>query len=544
MTRFLRALSAVILLACIVNIGIVCAADAEETQADLNVSKMVSSAGPYETDDEVTWVVTVWNNGPGNATNITLAENSSQLSGLKTITAVAGSGEFNTTTNLWNIDELGNATSATLTLTTTFSTPGEKINIVDITAFNETDPVVSNNHAEAAVQINASDVIPPDGEETQADLTVSKVVSSAGPYETDDEVTWVVTVRNNGPGNATNITLAEDGSQLDGLKTITVAAGSGEFNTTTNLWNIDELGNATSATLTLTTTFSTQGDKTNKVAITSFSETDPVVSDNHAEATVQINASDTIPLDIPVTADLKIRPTTLNLKSKGVFTVFVTLKGILGEPLAGNPPKPRINSAGSSLTCSGAEMIRMSVSNKDGGTLIAKFHRQDLENVTAGEGVRVNCSGTLTVDGKAIDVEGSDTIRVIGEKSDIDKIFSRLLKFLGLAKDDVEITEDDDGNVTLTVSLNPDDFRNSGQMKKALIAQGKKSVSQSGDDQEVSRTTPGKENQERKEKPTKTNGNDKSVRENNADKKADKGNNDDNGRDDKSNGKSNGKKNK
>ena len=113
-------------------------------------------------------------------------------------------------------------------------------------------------------------------------------------------------------------------------------------------------------------------------------------------------------------------------------------------------------------------MIRASVSNKDGGTLIAKFHRYDLENVTSGNGVTINCSGTLVVNGKPINVEGSDTIRVIGEKKGLDKILSGLWKFLGVEKDDVTITEGEDGNITVTLSLNPDNFRNPGLAKKIL----------------------------------------------------------------------------
>ena len=49
----------------------------------------------------------------------------------------------------------------------------------------------------------------------------------------------------------------------------------------------------------------------------------------------------------------------------------------------------------------------------------------------------VNCSGTLSVDGQSIYVEGSDTIRVIGEKKGLDKLFSDLKKFLGVEKDEV-----------------------------------------------------------------------------------------------------------
>ena len=41
MTRFVRMIIGAILLALIFNIGIVCAVDGNETQADLNVSKVV-----------------------------------------------------------------------------------------------------------------------------------------------------------------------------------------------------------------------------------------------------------------------------------------------------------------------------------------------------------------------------------------------------------------------------------------------------------------------------------------------------------------------
>ncbi len=168
-----------------------------------------------------------------------------------------------------------------------------------------------------------------------------------------------------------------------------------------------------------------------------------------------------------MSANLVIRPTTLNLNSKGVFTVYVSLAGA-GFKSSEGSKKPRIDYANSSLTCSGADMVRASVSNKDGGTLIAKFHRYDLENVTPGDGVIINCSGTLKVDDQSVTVEGNDTIRVIGDKKGLDKILSRLWKFLGIEKDDIEINESEDGNVTVTFTLNPDNFKNSGQVKKLL----------------------------------------------------------------------------
>jgi uncharacterized repeat protein (TIGR01451 family) len=388
-----------------------------------------------------------------------------------------------------------------------------------------------------ALIFNIGIVCAADGEEPHTDLTISKVVSSTGPYEINDEVTWVVTLWNNGPANATNITIAEDISHLAGLKNITAVAGRGTYNTTTNIWNIDELKNASYTTLTLKTTFSTAGNKTNKVTVTALNETDPIPNNNHAEATVRFNASGTITPDSRVSANLVIKPTTLNLKSKGVFTVHVSMTGAGLNPAADERKKPRIDYANSSLTCSGAELVRATVPGKDGRTLIAKFHRTDLENITSGNGVKINCSGTLAVNGMIIPVEGSDTIRVIGERKGLDNVLSRLWKFLGIEKEDVEITEGEDGNITVTLSLNPDNFKNPGLAKKILRINDNESDTVQGNETAVS-----DKNRAGNEKTSKNNGDNK-IREKNIDNKPDKGNKGSDKQDDESPGKSNGKKN-
>jgi len=387
-----------------------------------------------------------------------------------------------------------------------------------------------------ALMINIGIACAADGDAMTADLNVSKVVSSAGPFKTNDEVTWIVTLWNNGPGNATNITVAEDMSGLKGLQDVRAVASPGDYNTTTNLWHIAELKNATSASLTLITNFSTAGEKINAVRITDLDQVDPNANDNYAEKNVLINAASPVFDDKPLSVKLSIKPTTLNLKSKGVFTVFVTLKGSTSESSSGNATKPRIDYENSTLTCSGAEMIRASVSEKDGGTLIAKFHRQDLENVTSGQGVKIQCSGSLVVNNKTFRVEGSDTIRVIGEKKGLDKILSGLWKFLGVEKDDIVINENEDGTITVTLSLNPDNFRNPGQIKKILKNLDNESAIIAGNE-----TIPSIETQTGKEHPLKNNRTTTQMNENNASNNGKKGNNDKNERDEDLNGKQNGK---
>jgi len=380
-------------------------------------------------------------------------------------------------------------------------------------------------------------------EGTNADLNVSKVVSSAGLYQVNDEVTWAITLRNDGPANATNITLKDTISPLTGLEHITAVAGSGEYNTTTNIWSIAELKNATSATLTLKTNFSTEGMRTNRINITALDETDPVADNDMAEAAVRINVSDPIINNNKLLgADLVIRPTTLNINSKGVFTVFVSLTGSGVRPAGQGSKTSGIDYANSSLTCGGADLVRTTASDKEGRTLIAKFHRSDLENVTPGEGVQVTCSGTLAVNGTTIPVEGNATIRVIekntGGNKGVDHLLSRLMKFLGLNKDDVEITPGEDGNVTVTLSLDPDNFKNYGQVKKmpdfgdnaTFPSAGNKNR---GDNQ----TCDGKENC------TNNNSEDKQIQKQNAEHKPDKDNKNSFRHDGESPGKSNGKRN-
>jgi uncharacterized repeat protein (TIGR01451 family) len=366
----------------------------------------------------------------------------------------------------------------------------------------------------------------------EANLSVSKTVNSTGPYAPGDDVEWVVTIRNNGPYDATNISLKEDISQLLGHQDITVKVGDGEYNSTTNAWKIPRLENATSASLTLVTNFSTAGEKTNKVNITVLDQTDPYPYDNHAEKMVIINAPLAVIHDTPLSVNLSIRPTTLNLKSRGVFTVFVSLNGISPETSADTMRKSRIDYDNSSLTCGEAELIRASVSNKDGGTLIAKFHRQDLMNVTNATGVMINCSGTISVNGQSVYVEGSDTIRVIGEKKGLAKIVSDVKKFLHLGKDEEEVNETADGAVA--VPLNVDGLRNKGQEKKLTRISGDDPVTDSGDPQ--SDTTRGG-----KVKEVKNNGNNENLRKNDAGETG-KGNNNPKRSDDESPGKSNGKK--
>ena len=101
--------------------------------------------------------------------------------------------------------------------------------------------------------------------------------------------------------------------------------------------------------------------------------------------------------NVTISANVTIKPETLNLASKGVFTAFIQLSE--GYDVAD------INV--STVECEGAQAIR-EVGDSD--MFIAKFNRQDLIDVPTVDEVELTVTGEL-YDGTPF--EGSDTIRVI-----------------------------------------------------------------------------------------------------------------------------------
>jgi len=98
-----------------------------------------------------------------------------------------------------------------------------------------------------------------------------------------------------------------------------------------------------------------------------------------------------------IEATIEIKPETLNLKSKGVFTAFIDLpEGFDEEDIDI-----------STVVCEGAPAVSGVMA--DDGRLIVKFDREDLVGVSVGDDVELVVTGL--VDGKHF--AGSDAIRVM-----------------------------------------------------------------------------------------------------------------------------------
>lgn len=122
-----------------------------------------------------------------------------------------------------------------------------------------------------------------------------------------------------------------------------------------------------------------------------FGVSDGIFSDNSGAYTITL-------YQLGIAVEIDIKPETLNLQSKGLFTAFIDL------PEGYDEEDVDI----STVECEGAPALKGMMA--DDGRLIVKFDREDLQNVPTGDAVELTITGRLS-DGTAF--VGSDTIRVI-----------------------------------------------------------------------------------------------------------------------------------
>jgi uncharacterized repeat protein (TIGR01451 family) len=267
---------------------------------DLDISKMVNNSTP-QVGSSVTFTLTVNNNGPSAATGVTVND---LLPSGYTFSSSSNGAAYNPGTGVWTIGNLANGATATLTITAVVNPTGNYTNSATVMG-NQPDPTPGNNTA-----TNATTPVP------VADLVITKTANVTNP-NVGTNVTFTLTVSNNGPSAASDVTV------LDRLPTgyaYVSDNGGGTYTSSTGIWTIGNLANGASATLNITATVLASGGYAN-TAIVSAQEFDPNANNNSATAS---------PLPSPV-ADLvmskSVTNATPNVGSNVVFTLTVINNG-------------------------------------------------------------------------------------------------------------------------------------------------------------------------------------------------------------------------
>ncbi len=163
----------------------------------------------------------------------------------------------------------------------------------------------------------------------QLDITASSIdlaVTKSGSPQTQDlgqgNITWTMVITNNGPDEATGVTLSDPMPAGNTYVSSSTTQGTCTGGATLSC-DIGDMGVEASVTVTLVTTPSTTGDQTNTVTVTG-NETDSNPDNNTATATVQV----TKPIKPPACiAIAKVSPQQLFVGRKATLHIRITQGG-------------------------------------------------------------------------------------------------------------------------------------------------------------------------------------------------------------------------
>lgn len=258
-------------------------------EADLRITK--TSMGTVTPGQTVTWTVTATNAGPDAVTNATIGDVlpmgvssatwSATATGGATGFSASGSGNISNTVSM----PVGSSIIYTVVATISPSATGTITNTATISPPADTgDPNTSNNTATDPVTLTPS-----------ADMAITKSQASPNPAIPGQQVTWTITVQNNGPSAAAGVTATDTVPASVTNVTIGGSAAGACSGSSTVLCGFGVLnpGDTRQYTITGTLAGNATGDLANTASVSS-STPDPVPGNNSSTSITPTNPSSLI----------------------------------------------------------------------------------------------------------------------------------------------------------------------------------------------------------------------------------------------------------
>ncbi len=217
--------------------------------ADLSLNKTVDNTTP-DWGSNVTFTLTVGNAGPANASNVSVSD--LLPVGLVFVSSTASQGSYDPASGNWALGSLPAADVATLQITARVDTISPIKNTAEIVKSDQYDPDSTPGNGVAGEDDIATVTLTP----LSADLSIEKTANPNAAI-LNDPITYVVTVKNAGPGSAQGVLVTD--LLPAGITFVGATVSQGSYDNASGLWTVGNMSNGASATLTISGTFTSTG---------------------------------------------------------------------------------------------------------------------------------------------------------------------------------------------------------------------------------------------------------------------------------------------
>jgi uncharacterized repeat protein (TIGR01451 family) len=280
--------------------------------ADLALAKTVSPPAPA-LGQSVTFTVTVFNNGPSDATGVVVLD---QLPAGLQYVSDDGGGAYDPATGRWTVGPLPFESGAALHVVATVLTTDPIDNVASIAKADQLDPNPANDQAKVSLMAPR-----------QADLALTMGVSPPSVM-VGQPLTYTLTLVNHGADQAYGVKVDDSFPVAPGLTAASFSASQGVFDAAGSRWSVPTLAKGGTATLALTVNApSMAGNLTNR-ATASAATVDPDSANNTASASALV---------LSPAAVSGTKTVTGSLVTGGTVTYTIVLSNASAFPQQDNP---------------------------------------------------------------------------------------------------------------------------------------------------------------------------------------------------------------
>jgi uncharacterized repeat protein (TIGR01451 family) len=298
--------------------------------ANLSVSK-IATPNPVATGGTLTYTVTVRNNGPEDASGVTLVDVLPSDVTLDSASPSQGSGCVGTSPMVCSLGDLVNGASATVVIVVTAPGTAGTINNATTATSSQVDPNTSDNTANASTTVSVP----------TSDLVIAKS-DVPDPVATGSTLTYTLVVTNTGPFAATGVSLTDE---LPPTVTFgSASAGCGEAVGVVTC-TLGDMGNGTSRAVTIAVTAPSAPGTITNTAMVGLDQTDPYTGNNTIAENTSVVAADAADLMVakfdahdPVIAGDSLTYTVVITNHGPATAVNVTLSDTLPSEVGLSAP--------------------------------------------------------------------------------------------------------------------------------------------------------------------------------------------------------------